>query len=48
MEVILVLIHPWQGLIKGWINPFLLSLPFIETDHEIFQHSIHIISFKES
>ena len=48
MEMIWLLIHPWQGLRKGWINSFLLFLPFIDTDHETFQHSIHINTFKES
>jgi hypothetical protein len=48
MEVILVLIHPWQGQRKGWINSFLLFLPFIDTDYETFQHGIHIDPFKAS
>ena len=41
MEMIWILIHPWQGLRKGWINFFLLILPQTHTDKTV-QHSIYV------
>jgi hypothetical protein len=47
MEVILVLIHPWQGQRKGWINSFLLFLPQANKDHETGHRNIDITAIKD-